>query len=101
VIDDSKPLTSFVQGDSVVIDSSWNAEATLLVHSTVDSWAEIPIPADISDWAALENFVMNAAKEKKINLDNPFPFLLKGKAASINWRVTDWIRMIKRLRIRR
>src|SRR4030095_17247863 len=29
-------------------------------------------------------------KENKINPDVAFPFLLKGKAVAINWRVSDW-----------
>src|SRR5437764_9038570 len=33
VIDDSKPFTSFVQADSVSIDSSWNTNATLMVYA--------------------------------------------------------------------
>ena len=90
VVDDSKPYTSFVQGDSVAIDSSWNTEATLLVYASSEKWKEIHIPADVKDWKQLEDFVMASAKENKMNLDVAFPFLLKGNAARINWRVTDW-----------
>ncbi|MEO6166558.1 MAG: acetolactate decarboxylase [Chitinophagales bacterium] len=90
VVDDSKPYTSFVQGDSVVIDSSWNTEATLLVYASAEKWKEITIPAEVKGWKQLEDFVMTSAKENKMNLDAAFPFLLKGKLARLNWRVTDW-----------
>lgn len=90
VIDDSKPYTSFVQDHAVEIDSSWNTAATLLVYAQVENWKEIPIPADVKDWKQLENFVMTSASDNKINLNNAFPFLLKGNAPSISWRVTDW-----------
>lgn len=90
VVNDGKPYTSSVQGDSVVIDSTWNTEATLLVYATVENWTETPIPADVKDWKQLEEFVMSTAKAQKINLDLAFPFLLKGKVKEVNWRVTDW-----------
>lgn len=90
VVNDGKPYTSFVQGDSVAIDSSWNTEATLLVYATAEKWKEIPVPADVKDWKQLENFVMTSAKNQKINLNAAFPFLLKGTVARMNWRVTDW-----------
>lgn len=90
VVNDSKPYTSFVQGDSVSIDSSWNTEATLLVYASAEKWKEIPVPSDVKDWKQLEDFVMTSAKENKMNLNEAFPFLLKGKVARVNWRVTDW-----------
>lgn len=90
VVADSKPFTSFVSGDSVAIDSSWNTEATLLVYAQAEKWKEMDIPAEIRDWKQLENFVMNSSKESSINLDAAFPFLLKGTAKKVNWRVTDW-----------
>ncbi|MBX7107497.1 MAG: acetolactate decarboxylase [Chitinophagales bacterium] len=90
VVDDGKPYTSFVQGDSVAIDSSWNTEATLLVYASVEKWTEVPVPADIQNWKQLEEFVMNSAKGQKINLDVAFPFLLKGELQRVDWRVTDW-----------
>jgi acetolactate decarboxylase len=90
VVNDSKPYTSFIQGDSVAIDSSWNTDATLLVYATAEKWKEIPVPADVKDWKQLENFVMTSAKQNKMNLDAAFPFLVKGNIARMNWRVTDW-----------
>lgn len=90
VIDDGKPFTSFVQGNSVVVDSSWNAEATLMVYAQADKWDEVPFPADVKKWSDLEAFIMQSAKDRGIDLNIPFPFLLKGSAAGIQWRVTDW-----------
>jgi alpha-acetolactate decarboxylase len=90
VIDNSKPYTSFVNDGSVEMDSSWNTEATLLVYSLVDKWKELPVPAEINDWKKLEDYVMAAAKENDINPDVAFPFLLKGVAENISWRVSDW-----------
>jgi len=90
VIDDSKPFTSFVHDDSVAIDSSWNTDATLMVYAQADQWKEIQIPADIKIWRDLEQFVLQSAKDNGINPGVAFPFLLKGTAASIQWRVTDW-----------
>ncbi|MFI5134937.1 MAG: acetolactate decarboxylase [Chitinophagales bacterium] len=90
VIDDSRPFASFVQNGNVAIDSSWNTDATLLVYSQVDQWKEISIPDSVKTYGSLERFVLNSAKENKINPDVAFPFLLKGTALSISWRVSDW-----------
>ncbi len=90
VIEDGRPYTSFVHGNSVSIDSSWNTEATLLVYAQVEEWKEISLPAAVLNWKQLENFVMTSAKNENINANEPFPFLLKGTAQKINWRVSDW-----------
>jgi acetolactate decarboxylase len=90
VIDDSNPYTSFIHDGEVAVHSSWNTEATLLVYSIVEKWKEMPIPAEVNDWKKLEDFVMKAAKENDIDPDSPFPFLLKGEAGSISWRISDW-----------
>jgi alpha-acetolactate decarboxylase len=74
----------------VAIDSSWNTEATLMVYAQADKWKEIPVPADVKDWKQLEEFIKNSATDNKINLDLAFPFLLKGTAKSISWRVSYW-----------
>lgn len=90
VIDDSRSYTSYVENGVVKVDSSWNPEATLMVYAQVNQWKEMPIPPDVKNWSQLENFILTSAKENKINPDLPFPFLLKGPAPSLNWRVTDW-----------
>jgi acetolactate decarboxylase len=90
VIDDGHPITSYVENGQVKIDSSWNTEATLLVYAQAEQWKEISIPASIKIWRDLEAFVLQSAKDNQINPDEPFPFLLKGTAESLNWRVTDW-----------
>jgi len=90
VIDDGKPFTSSVQNGSVVIDSTWNTDATLLVYSQVEQWKEISIPDTVKTYKNLEGFVLRSAIENKIDPDVAFPFLLKGMANSIHWRVSDW-----------
>lgn len=90
VIDNGKPITSSVQGGEVVVDSSWNTEATLMVYSQGDQWKEVEIPASVKTFKDVEAFVLTSAEENDINPDSPFPFLLKGIAETIQWRVTDW-----------
>jgi len=90
VINDGNPFTSFTAGHEIFIDSTWYIDATLLVYSKAEKWKELSIPADVKTYAELENFVMTKAKENKINLDVPFPFLLKGTANTVYWRIVDW-----------
>jgi len=90
VIDDDKPFTSFVENGSVLIDSSWNSEATLLVYAQVDNWKEVSIPDSVKTYKSLERFVLQSANDNDINPKEAFPFLVRGTIPSINWRVTDW-----------
>ena len=87
---DSKPYTASVENGQVKIDSSFNPEETLFLFANVDAWKEFDLPPDIKTWKQLEQFIGNMAMKYKVPKNYPSPFLLKGIAADVKWRVIDW-----------
>lgn len=92
---DGEPIISYVDVDTdglkhLKVDRSFDHRATLLVHAEVPEWSSFPIPDTIVSDEQVEGYVEQLATENGINTDQPFPFLLKGKAAEFNWHVIDW-----------
>ena len=87
---DSNPHNTFVLGSKLIIDTTYSKGATLLVSASVDKWASIDIPTDISTYDELEKFVGDSAKRAQLNTKKPFPFLIEGVAESIDWHVINW-----------
>ena len=87
---DSKPFIGQVTNKKLQIDSSFEKNATLLVYASIKDWVEIALPAHISSYSQLEEFVAKAAAENKINIQEPFPFLLEGIVSGSDWHVIDW-----------
>lgn len=90
LIVDSKPLISSVLDSELHIDESLDHKATLLVRAEVNDWQEITVPDSVGSLASLENFLDHAARDIGIDTELPFPFLLKGDFASLDWHVIDW-----------
>ena len=87
---DGVAYNSIVVGDSLVIESNFEKEATLLVYAHVKSWKSVRIPDDIGSRKQLEDFIYQKAKEDHIKVKSPFPFLLEGEFKSLNWHVINW-----------
>ncbi len=87
---DSKPYISYVQADSLLIDSTFDHTATLLVYSNIEQWQEVQVPTDVKSESSLEEYIENKAEELGINVDAPFPFRLIGTLTSMDWHVINW-----------
>jgi hypothetical protein len=87
---DSRPFISSVKDQNLSISNSFDYKATLLVHASVDKWTPSSIPVNISTYEDLEKHIEQTAKENEINTDEPFPFLINGRAKSFDWHVIDW-----------
>jgi acetolactate decarboxylase len=87
---DSEPFVSYVDNGQLMIDNSFQKNATLLVYTQIQNWMKIDITETIKTYKELENFIENAAAENNINVEEPFPFLLSGEPASVDWHVIDW-----------
>jgi len=90
LIFDGQAFISSVQNDKLVIDSSFDHKATLLVYATVSDWNSIDIPNNIATYEELEQFIEQSANEHGIDTEEPFPFLVKGTSASFDWHVINW-----------
>jgi alpha-acetolactate decarboxylase len=85
----SKPSNSFVLDSSLQIKNSYNIKAALLVSAEVKEWNTIEI-SNMTTKNDLENTLFEIAKTNGINTEKPFPFLLEGTLASLDWHVINW-----------
>jgi acetolactate decarboxylase len=88
---DSKPFNTIVIDSSLTFENSFNKKATLLVYASVDKWNSINIPNNVITYEQLEIYIEQVAKENKLQIDEPFPFLIEGKPRSIEWHVINWM----------
>lgn len=79
-----------VAGSGLATYDGFRKQASLLVYSEVAQWDSIFIPEAINQLSDLENFVIESADKANIDTTNPFPFLIKGQPATLNWHVIDW-----------
>jgi len=87
---DSVPYSSFVLDGKLASDTSYQKKASLLVYAQVKAWQELSIPEGISSHKQLESYISEIAIKRGININEPFPFLITGKAKLINWHVINW-----------
>ncbi|MCS6916733.1 MAG: acetolactate decarboxylase [Chitinophagales bacterium] len=86
----SKAYNCRVRNDSVMMDSSFTWDATLWLMAEVADWHEIDIPASVTDWNGLQEFIGNELAAQKVNRNAVTPFLLRGTPAEVDWRVVHW-----------
>jgi alpha-acetolactate decarboxylase len=82
---DSKPYVSYVLGDRVVVDSTFNHQAALFFFSDVSQWAT-DMPESPFDPAKLQKIL----SQKNGLQSAPLTFLIEGKVQSLKWHVIDW-----------
>lgn len=87
---DSRPLNTSVTDGHLVVDRSFDKKASLLVYASVGKWQSIPIPNNMLTYSDFEGFLSKVAVKHDINTDEPFPFLVEGKANTVAWHVIDW-----------
>jgi alpha-acetolactate decarboxylase len=76
--------------NKVVIESNFNHKAALLVYAQIPEWNYGMELNPFSNNAELEKQIKEAALQNGLDVDHPFPFLLKGKTISLNWHVINW-----------
>ena len=86
---DSKPSNSYVVDSSMQIKESYSLRAALFVYAEVEEWDEFIIEkATTKD--ELEEAIFETAKTNGLNIKMPFPFLLDGQVATLDWHVINW-----------
>ena len=87
---DSKSFNTLVIDSTLTFDNSFNKKATLLVYTFVSKWKSFNIPDSVVTYERLESYIERTANENQINIDEPFPFLIKGTPKSFEWHVINW-----------
>jgi len=86
----SKPSNSFLVDSSLQIKDTYKLKATLLVYAEIEEWDSFQI-STIKTKSDLEATIFEMAKSNGINIEKPFPFLLEGTVATLDWHVINWI----------
>lgn len=74
----------------VKLESHFNHKAALLVYAQIPEWNNGMPLNPFSNNAELEKQIKEAALQNGLDVDQAFPFLLKGKSISLNWHVINW-----------
>lgn len=90
IIIDGQPYLSRVVNGEVEIDKSYDSKASLMVYSYVSDWRQFQIEQPINSKIELEGIIEEYALQEGIDLEKPFPFMVKGKLFSFTWHVVNW-----------
>jgi hypothetical protein len=85
---DGEPCIARMQNGQIAIDRTLGHRAAFLVWTEVDRWRSLPLPA-LGGIAGLERFIVTAAKSATVDVTQPFPFLISGQTARLNFHVLD------------
>lgn len=85
----SQPSNSFVRNSSLQIEDSYAQKAALLVYAEVEVWDSYKTETSITK-EALEANIFELATEIGIDTEHPFPFLLEGTVAALDWHIINW-----------
>ena len=86
---DGNPSNSSVVNDSIKISDTYNLNASLLVYSQLKEWNTFNVD-DNKTKSQLETKIFEMAKANGIDTNEPFPFLIEGTVASLEWHVINW-----------
>lgn len=85
---EGKPYVTQVRGDTYTMDHSRDGMAIFAGWTKNSQWHEEPVPADVTSYLDLQNFVKARAEAAGIDTSNtPFPFLLSGTPAELKWHI--------------
>jgi acetolactate decarboxylase len=84
---DSRLLVTRVREQRLEPAEGWNHRAIFLVWAEVARWVDQPIPDEIRTQGQLQQLVRAKATEAGIDPDDPFPFRVTGRVASLEWHV--------------
>lgn len=87
-IADGVSLISGVRDGKALVDRTFGRKACFLVYAQVERWHELPVPESVGTSADLEEYVWRAASER-LDVSKPFPFLLKGKPAKVDYHIMN------------
>ncbi|MCO6486938.1 MAG: acetolactate decarboxylase [Phaeodactylibacter sp.] len=86
-----KLLIARVQDSVLELSQDPTGKAALAVYASVPHWgAAIPIPYNVRSYEALENFIRDAARKEKVDVENPFPFLVEATVNKLDYHIIDW-----------
>ena len=70
-----------------VVDRTFNHGAIFLAWTQVREWDDVRVEDSVSSYRELEILVREAARQKGIDTDAPFPFLMSGTPREMLWHI--------------
>jgi acetolactate decarboxylase len=86
---DGQPSNSYVADSSLHLSDNYKSKAALLVYAQVAQWEAFTLE-NITTKEQLEKVIFKTAANYKLNTEQPFPFLLEGSVARLDWHVINW-----------
>tara|TARA_B100001939_G_C16811054_1_gene560009 strand:- start:92 stop:805 length:714 start_codon:yes stop_codon:yes gene_type:complete len=88
---DSKPFISYETSNKKIgISNDFNHEAALYVSTIVNNWSESRLPENVNTVQQFEKHIEEISIDNQINLEEPFPFLIKGISSKVDWHIINW-----------
>ena len=88
---DGSPVIAQVKDSSLQLSPAAGGKAALAVYASIPRWGKvIPIPYNVRTYEALENFIQNAARKEKLDVEKPFPFLIEATVDKLDYHIIDW-----------
>ncbi|MGI9546424.1 MAG: acetolactate decarboxylase [Flavobacteriaceae bacterium] len=85
---DGQPFHSYMERDSVMVDSYSNPDAALLVYCQVDEWRDLSIPLSVPNIEAFVGF-LEYNEDLQIETGRPFMFQIEGVVEQLDWHVLN------------
>ena len=87
----SNPFISYETSNrELEISNDYNQEAALYVSTVVNNWTELKLPTNVNTTEQLEKYIEEISSDNHINIEEPFPFLIKGVSSEVNWHIINW-----------
>jgi acetolactate decarboxylase len=88
---DSKPYISYeADNGEVGISNDINYQAALYVHAVVKKWNKLKLPTTINTTQQFEKHIETISGVNGINIEEPFPFMIKGIITKTEWHIINW-----------
>ncbi len=87
---DGQPIVAQLHDGALQLSSDTAVQAALVVYARVSNWEQQDIPLSVRSYKDLEKFVKAAANKAGIDTEAPFPFLLQGRANTLDYHIIDW-----------
>lgn len=88
---DGTPYVSYVRDNAVVVEHKDDAKAIFMVWAQVAEWSEVAAPETVKSYIELEQFVAEEAKRAGVDINEPFPLLLKGAPQKVDWHINNYV----------
>lgn len=85
----SKPYLARIDHDKIVMSQNYQGKACFLVYACVEDWQEIRVPQDITEEKLFEEWLKKAATTHGVNINRPFPFLIKDTSKKVQYHVVN------------